>query len=256
MRFLLTWEGPFVADSTEALAKSLHALSGFLVGEETPRAALLRIAQLGEAAVPGAEATGLTLVDENGRAQTAVFTSEKAPEVDQVQYDEGDGPCLHAYQQRVPVRIDSNHTDSRWPSFSAQAADRGVLSSLSIPLMIEDRPLGAINFYGFVEGAFSEADEGVASGFAAQAAIVVANAQAYWGAHARSLNLDEAMRSRAVIEQAKGIIMARSGMSPEGAFDVLVRASQQENRKLRAIAAELVDRAQRPAAQREDEALG
>ena len=232
-------------DSSEALAASLRALSGFLVGEETPREALLRIARLGETAVPGATATGLTLVDD-GRPVTAVFTAEKAPEVDQLQYDEGDGPCLSSYRDRAVVRIDSMRTDHRWATFAARASDHGVLSSLSVPLVVEDRSLGALNFYAEAEGAFTDTNEEVGEGFAAKDAIVVANAQAYWGAHERSVNLDEAMRSRAVIEQAKGIIMARTGVSADAAFEILVRASQRENRKLRTIATELVERAQQP----------
>lgn len=240
-------------DRSEALAASLRALSQFLVGEETPRAALLRIAQIGEAALPGAVATGLTLLDE-GRPHTAVFTVEKAPEVDQLQYDEGDGPCLSAYRSGTVVRIDSLRTDDRWPRFGARASERGVHSSLSVPLALDERSLGALNFYAQVENAFSEDDEQVGLGFAVQAAIVLANAQAYWGAHQRAVNLDEAMRSRAVIEQAKGIIMARSRVSADDAFDMLVRASQRENRKLRTIAAELVGRAQQAHAELPEEA--
>lgn len=130
--------------------------------------------------------------------------------------------------------------------FSDRARQHGVLSSLSTPLVANDRPIGALNFYGLEECAFSEDDEQLGAGFATQAAIVVSNAQAYWGARENCLNLDEAMRSRAVIEQAKGIIMARSGLSPGCAFDILVRASQRENRKLRHIASELVERAPHP----------
>jgi len=157
-----------VPDSTEALATALRALSGFLVGEDTPRDALQRIARLGEAAVPGAAATGLTLVEEDGHPHTAVHTAETALEVDQLQYDEGDGPCLSAYRQRGVVRIDSNLTDPRWPKFSARATEHGILSA-------------------------------------------------------------------------------------EQAFDMLVRASQRQNRKLRTIAAELVERAQQSYARLVDE---
>ncbi len=80
----------------------------------------------------------------------------------------------------------------------------------------------------------------------------MANAQAYWGARDHIKNLDEAMRSRAVIEQAKGILMARSSLDPDEAFDMLRRASQRENRKLRDVATDLVDRTQtgRPTADR------
>ncbi|MEO5678511.1 MAG: GAF and ANTAR domain-containing protein, partial [Acidimicrobiales bacterium] len=153
-----------------------------------------------------------------------------------------------ASRERSVVRIGSNRTDTRWPAFSARAVEHGVLSSLSAPLVAQKRGLGALNFYGVEESAFTEDDAQVGLAFSAQAAIVVANAQAYWGARDKSLHLDEAMRSRAPIEQAKGIIVARSRLSPDAAFDILVRASQRENRKLRDIATELVERAQQPGA--------
>lgn len=232
-----------VSDAAEGLTSSLRALSRFLLGDETPREGLLRIAQLGESTLPGAEVTGLTLLDE-GRPGTFVYTGEEAPEVDQLQYDEGDGPCLTAFREREVILVNSTRTDERWPAFARRAAAKGVLSSLSAPLLVEDRGIGALNFYAHAERAFSDGDGKVAMAFAEQAAIIVANAQAYWGARDHSLNLDEAMRSRAVIEQAKGIIMARSRLSPDDAFDVLRKVSQRENRKLREIAAELVQKAQ------------
>jgi GAF domain-containing protein len=229
-------------DPDQALTSSLRALSRFLLGDETPREGLLRIAQLGESAMQGASVTGMTLVDHDGSPKTFVFTGDEAPEVDQLQYDEGDGPCLDAYRKRHVVRVDSNRTDGRWPLFAKRAMERGILSSLSIPLVVGDSGLGAINFYAHTENAFSEADARVGTAFAEQAAVILANAQAYWGAREHSLHLDEAMRSRAVIEQAKGILMARANISADAAFDVLRRASQRENRKVRDLAAELVAR--------------
>lgn len=80
--------------------------------------------------------------------------------------------------------------------------------------------------------------------FAAQAAIVLANAQAYWDARTLSEQMSEAMEHRSTIEQAKGIIMAGGGRNADEAFQVLVRASQRENRKLRDVAAEIVQHAQ------------
>lgn len=230
-----------MADPTEALTASLRALSQFLLGEETPRQGLRRIAEMGESAIEGADVTGMTLLDD-GRPKTFACTGEEAMEVDQLQYDEDDGPCLSAYRQREVVRIDSNETDERWPVFSRRARDRGVLSSLSVPLVVEDQGLGAINFYSHSAAAFGEADEKVGRAFAEQAAVIVANAQAYWGAREHSMHLDEAVRSRAVIEQAKGIIMAQSNLDADAAFDVLRRVSRRENRKLRDVATDLVER--------------
>ena len=231
-----------MSDPSDALTTSLRGLTRFLLGDETPRDGLLRIAQLGEAAMEGAAVTGMTLLDQDGNPKTMVFTGDEAPEVDQLQYDEGDGPCLSAYRQRTVIRVDSTLTENRWPTFCRRASGRGILSSLSVPLVVDGVGLGAINFYARSPNAFSTADEKVGAAFAEQAAVILANAQAYWGAREHNLQLDEALRSRAVIEQAKGILMARSNISADEAFDLLRRASQRENRKLRELAAEIVAR--------------
>lgn len=233
-----------MADPNEALTASLRALSQFLLGDQTPREGLLRVAQLGESALKGARATGVTLLDD-GQPKTFAFTAAKATEVDQLQYKEGDGPCLTAYRHKKVIRVDSNRTEERWPEFTRRAVEKGVLSSLSVPLVVDDRGIGALNFYGHTEHAFSAQDESTGIAFGEQAAVIMANAQAYWGARDHIRNLDEAMRSRAVIEQAKGILMARSNVDQDEAFDMLRRASQRENRKLRDVAGELVERTQK-----------
>ena len=240
-----------MADHNEALTASLRALSQFLLGDQTPREGLLRVAQLAESALLGADATGVTLLDD-GRPKTFAYTAEEAPEVDHLQYAEGEGPCLEAYKQKKVIRVDSNRTEERWPAFTARAAEKGMLSSLSVPLVVDNRGIGALNFYARAEHAFSAEDEEVGMAFAEHAAVIMANAQAYWGARDHIRNLDEAMRSRAVIEQAKGILMARSNLDPDEAFDILRRVSQRENRKLRDVATELVERIQqgRPSADR------
>jgi GAF domain-containing protein len=98
-----------------------------------------------------------------------------------------------------------------------------------------------MNLYARSPKAFGRADREDGEAFAAQAAIVLANAQAYWDAHTLSLRLGDAMQSRAVIEQAKGILMAAEGLAEDEAFDMLVRASQRENTKLREIARRIVE---------------
>lgn len=102
--------------------------------------------------------------------------------------------------------------------------------------------MGALNLYSTLEDGFSDADRQNSEAFAVQSAVVLANAQAYWDARTLSEHLTEAMRSRATIEQAKGILMAQSKVGSDAAFDLLRSASQRENRKLRDIAQDLVDR--------------
>jgi len=122
-----------------------------------------------------------------------------------------------------------------------------VESSLSLPLRVADESLGAMNLYARVPDGFSDDDESIGVELAATASIVLANASAYWQAAQLGEQLSEAMRSRAVIEQAKGILMARSPeLTADEAFGMLRHASQRENVKLRDIAQRIVDR--RPSA--------
>ena len=223
---------------------SLSALAGFLVGQETVVETLQRIIELSAVAVPPAAYTGLTMLVED-QVTTSVFSDPEVREIDQAQYEAGSGPCLDSFRHGVVYGIPSTKDDTTWAEFSQKALQHGIRSTLSMPLLGADRPLGALNFYSPEEDGFSEEDQRAGAAFATQAAVVVANSQAYWDERGLREQLAEAMQSRATIEQAKGIVMAQSGVDADEAFDILRRASQRENRKLRDIARELVDRTSR-----------
>ena len=222
-----------------ALAESLAALTRFLVGDGTVADTLDRIAHLGVAAVPPAEEVGITMLVD-GKVKTAFFTDPEVVDIDRAQYSSGEGPCLQAFRDGVPYRIDATRDDTTFPAFSATCVEHGILSTLSLPMVAGREPLGAFNLYSRAEDAFSAQDEEAARQFASQAAIVVGNAAAYWDAHQLTLDLHAALRSRAVIEQAKGILMGAQRCTADEAFQVMVRASQRENVKLRDIAARIV----------------
>ena len=177
---------------------------------------------------------GVTLV-RNERPTTAVFTEPEAPEIDRAQYETGRGPCVAAYRTGEILRIDDTLTDDRWPEFAAAAAAHGVRSTLSLPLNTEDSILGALNLYSRRVSAFDGNDQ-IVSVFVAHAATSLANSHAYWAAQTLSEQLQEALESRAVIEQAKGILIAEHRCDPDDAFEMLRIRSQHENRKLRDIA--------------------
>ena len=231
--------------SDQPLTESLAALSRFFVGDGTLEETLLRVCQLCTDAVPAAALVGVTMLVE-GRPRTAVFTDETAPEVDQAQYDTGDGPCLDAFRDQQIHEIESTREEGPWPAFRAAAAAHGIGSTLSFPLVLDKQSIGAMNLYAAQEHAFTDGDRDRGSPFAAQAAIVLANAQAYWDARTLTERLGEAMKSRAVIEQAKGILMAAQRCNEDQAFELLVLASQRENTKLRDIAARIVANAVDP----------
>ena len=231
-----------VVGSDTPFAKSLAALSRFFVGDGTLEQTLTRVVDLSVEAVQAADMVGITMVVE-GRNRTAVYTDELAPEIDEAQYEDGEGPCVQAFEQQRIMSITSTHDDGPWPKFRQAALAHGIQSTLSLPLVVDQRAIGALNLYSRQEGGFDEDDRETAELFASQAAIVLANSQAFWDARALNIGLGEAMKNRAVIEQAKGILMARQQCGEEEAFDLLVRASQRENIKLRTVAQRIVDNA-------------
>lgn len=218
-------------------AMAFAELHGVVVSNETLDSMLQRVSELAVKEVENCDLAGITLM-RDGRPVTSAFTDLLSPELDQAQYDSGKGPCLDAFRYNEQFRIDDTKLDERWPEFAAAAAEHGVRSTLSIPLMVGDAALGALNLYSRTVGAFVDPDS--AALFGSQAAVVLANAQAYWAAQHLADQLDTAIKTRAVIEQAKGILMAQHGCSPDEAFDMLSRTSQHTNTKLRDVAAQIV----------------
>jgi GAF domain-containing protein len=222
-------------------AESLAALTQLMVVDARFDQTLQRVTELAGQAVGPASMAGITMVVD-GRAGTAFFTEEEVREIDQAQYDVGDGPCLESFRTGEPVIIESTLEDRRWPEFCRLAVEHGVYSTLSLPLVAGGDSLGALNLYAAEPSAFSDEDVQTASQFATQAGVVLANAQAYWDAREQAQGLALALVSREVIGQAKGILMAQSGIGPDEAFELLRQSASREERKLRDVAADIVRR--------------
>ncbi len=232
------------APQHDPLHAALDALSSYLIGSDPLDATVERVAQITVDAFPAARFAGISTLIE-GEPQTAFFTDQEAPEIDAAQYETGKGPCLDAFRHRVVYRVTDTESEKRWTAFAAAASAHGIRSTISLPMIANDEAVGALNLYSPQVGGFEDVDEDLGVKLAAQAAVLLTNSQVYWDAYRLTENMQEAMRSRATIEQAKGLLMSRSPCTPDEAFDMLVRASQRENRKLRDIAEELVQRAQR-----------
>jgi GAF domain-containing protein len=223
------------------LTEAITAVNRFLVADRSLGETLQRVAELAVQAIEPAAAVGITLFDDGRRPKTALWTDDSAPRIDQVQYEEGSGPCVNAYKERRIIRVDDVRTvRNQWPAFSERAVQEAVLSTLSLPLVAGDDTLGGFNLYARDPNAFSSEHEADAELFATEAAVVLANASAYWAMSDLAFGLRTAMQSRAEIEQAKGILMATRRCTAEKAFQMLVQASQRNNEKLRDIAARIV----------------
>ena len=229
-------------DELNAILLELHDL---LLGEETLDTALRRVADMAVLAVPACDSCGVSLHREDGRLATRVATDEFASLIDDIQYGLGVGPCLDAVAQSEPIRVPNTGTESRWQPFSEQAHGAGVVSSLSMPLVVRDKAVGALNLYSR-RTPFSETDDDLASTFSRQAAVVLINAATYQKTRDVVDQLNHALESRDVIGQAKGILMATERISADEAFDRLRRRSQRSNVKLRDVAKQVVDDATSP----------
>jgi GAF domain-containing protein len=221
------------------LRRSLDALSSFFIGHATMSDTLFTVTDLAAQAIPGAKFIGVTMMVDD-KPTTAVFTDPESPEIDQAQYRSGKGPCMEAFATGEVRVIHSTRRPNPWAEFSAACLEHGILSTLSMPLAVAGTPLGAMNLYGTTEDIFNGAEIETATLFASQASIVLANSQAYWDARSLGEQLSESIASRAVIEQAKGIIMGSMRCTAEQAFSYLVQQSQQTNTKLRAVAQNIV----------------
>jgi GAF domain-containing protein len=141
----------------------------------------------------------------------------------------------------VVLRVDDMRTEQRWPRYVARVGETGVCSSLSVPLPYQDSTVGALNIYSSRPAAFAHPESLDAGLQVAEAiAVAVVNAAAHAELADETRNMRTAMESRAVIEQAKGVLMAQRHVDAEVAFEILREASQRYNRKLRDIALGIV----------------
>jgi GAF domain-containing protein len=206
-------------------------------------AALEQIVNLVCAALRSCSMASVTLLDQTG-PYTVAATSDVAERVDSFQYKVESGPCLHAYRNQVVNRVDSTESDQRWPEFLQLARSEDIRAILSYPLVVHNDGLGALNLYSVEEGAFGEDDERIGQAFATHASITLTHARGYWRKEKARRSLERALTSRGVIDQAKGVLMARTGADAEQAFESLRHASQRTNRKVVELAREIVESTQ------------
>lgn len=236
------------------LAAGRRGLATMIAGGRTVEAVLGEVSQFAAQAIPGVDGAGVTLIHPVGSTmgiQAWAVTAPFVHDIDVLQYETlQEGPCITCMQTRQPVMSPELGEEERWPRFGPQVARLGVASVLSLPLLLDDQVVGSINAYAHASNVFNDHAVRLGSAFAAPAAVSVYNAQLLIGARDLATQLQRALASRGVIEQAMGIVRARSGGTAEEAFDRLRVISQSENVKLAVVAQRLVDDAVRRAAAR------
>ena len=158
-----------------------------------------------------------------------------------MQYALDDGPCLDSARHRRENRVDDLVAlDGRWPEFAKECREDGMRSLLALPLVSGDECVGALNLYGWTPHAFEGFDASLVRVAASRCADAVVAVSTLDGVQRLAGQLEQAMASRAVIEQAKGVIMALRGLPEHEAFEVLRTTSQARNIKVRDLAHQIV----------------
>lgn len=225
--------------SLAAAQRLMSELAGSLEGLDDLAPYLDRLVAAVNANIDGCDAVGVTVVMED-RPRTAAYTTAGTLEIDAVQYAVGDGPCLDAFRNGRENLVDFAGGEERWPAFMAGCEAGEVQSLLALPLESGGRRFGALNLYGYERHAFDHSDLVLVRMAAARAADALAAAVQVAGARQVAAQMEQAMASRAVIEQAKGVLMGRHSISEIVAFELLRRQSQEQNLKLRVLASQIV----------------
>ena len=223
---------------------SVQELQSILVGSENGVEFLSGLSSLAAAAV--SEAAGDTIecavtLKVKRRPATAAGSSARAIELDHIEQELGDGPCIRALREMAPVIIDDVDRDPRWQALNRRLAEHNVRSTLGVPLEITGDASAALNFFATKPGVFTADVYDKAVGFAAAAHNTLNLSVRINNAQNRADDLEAAMQSRTAINLACGVIMAQNRCSQEEAMEILTKVSSNRNRKLRDVAGELIE---------------
>lgn len=219
---------------------ALERLAEVLASEEDLSVHLERMCQQAVRAIGQADMASVSLL-RDGEAVTAAATDERAVEIDRAQYSAGEGPCLEAAKTGQVVKVTVAEVEGKWPGFVAASGRAAVASYLSAPLFIDSEYHGSLNLYGEKPHGFVESDAALLELYTTAAETALRSARRYLQAREQAEHLRQALASRAVIDQAKGIVMAARSVPAEEAFALLVEQSQKRNIKVRVLAQQLID---------------
>jgi GAF domain-containing protein len=219
-------------EPADRLLERMAEIGIALSDAEGLQATLQLVVDLGQELLEHCDGASLMLIGRGGRVDTPAYSSPEAQASDLAQYATGEGPCLEAMRTHRTVVIEDLATEGRWPAYQEAALKIGVRSMLSIRLFVTEDSMGALDLYSRRPHGFDRRSRLVGQVFGAQASVAVKAALIEAG-------LETRIRSRDVIGQAKGIVMARRRVTADLAFDLLTRLSQARNVRLVDLAEEI-----------------
>lgn len=205
-------------------------------------ATLKQVVEFAKRRIPGADEAAITLI-RNAKAGTAASTGGMADVLDELQYETGYGPCLDAGRRNEVMHIADSAVETRWPRYLPPAIAQGLGSSLSMPVPVEHYLVGALNLYSGTRQGFSTESIALADALSLHMCAMLSQVEKVFKHRTQAEQIGQALTSRAVIEQAKGIIMVQRKCDAAEAFTMLRELSMNQNVKLADLAAGLVSSA-------------
>lgn len=216
-----------------------------LLSKETVGGTLDFVSRLAVQTIDACDVASVSLV-QDGAITTAGSSDDVAIEIDAIQYETGDGPCLDAIGKEAAwFQLDDMSKDRQWPAFSARATGKGIESLLAFTLELHDDTLGALNLFARRAGAFAEKDRETGAIYAAHVAVALANAQVHAKDEQLHGELEGILVSRQIIGQAQGILMEREFRTAEDALESLELRAAELRKKLGESAQEVIESADR-----------
>lgn len=228
----------------DALAEDVSGTGRILFSAGNVTDTLARLVELAVAMIEGCDFAGIFLIDRETVA-TPAHTDPIVAEVNALQHENSEGPCLDAITDRIIVYANDLRPDLRWPSFAQHATAAGLRSVVALPLSV-DSQRGALNLYARHPDAFGVDDQAEAVILASLASMALATAPSHEDQERRAAALETALASRQIVGEATGILMERERISEQEAFDILRRASQHLHVKVREVAQSLIDTGEDP----------
>jgi transcriptional regulator with GAF, ATPase, and Fis domain len=222
--------------------EDLEGLQNALLNTDSVEQFLHELAVLSTQAMDGVMSCGMSLRRRGRPPAVSACSDRLASSADEVQHQTGDGPSLHAMRYARSARIDDTAASGRWPKFCRQAEELGIRSCYALPLMVDDEPVGALILYSRQPAAFGPDESGRADRFAKDASGALTLALRMASCTDLNEQLRSSISSRAVIDQALGVIMATEHVAQDRALALLRSVSQNTNVRLRDLAASIVTR--------------
>ncbi len=229
--------------SADGLRQALDQLADLRTSPVSVEEALDRVVASADALF-GVDGTALMLVDRDQVLRNLAVSDPRAALLEELQAEHGEGPCIDAFDDKQPSAADDLGREDRWPAFSPEAARRGLLAVLASPIPYSEQAVGVVAVFAGQPHPWTEAEREAIVAFTELVAMLVLNAMEASERGRLAAELQVALDSRVVIEQAKGVLVGRHGLTTRQAFERLRRQARDQRRPLTEVARSVVSAAE------------